>query len=343
MKYAASRYLILGVMAVLAAGLGAWAQTDPVEKKIIHAQARVAEAGKHLAVVYEGAAAQGATFTFIASEMDFETKVVKGAPFSADTVTEFTQMLSNGQRIYRRTNGAIYRDSEGRTRKEQTIGAIGSYASSDPAQQTIIINDPVAGLIYILNPESRMAMRNEGGSASVVWHAGRGEAAGASGGVVAGTSHVTVTGGGGAVVASGGVAGTAPHVSVSSGSGGGGVFVAKRQAGPSPNTRTEALGLKMISGIQAEGTRTVETIPAGSIGNDAPIEIVSERWYSPELQIVVRTVHNDPRSGENVYQLNNIRRGDPPGNLFQVPADYVVKEGPMQQRTIRIQKKDGGK
>ena len=62
-----------------------------------------------------------------------------------------------------------------------------------------------------------------------------------------------------------------------------------------PNVETESLGKQNIGGVEAEGTKTTVTIPAGAIGNERPIEIVSERWYSPELQIVVMTRHIDPR------------------------------------------------
>ncbi len=83
----------------------------------------------------------------------------------------------------------------------------------------------------------------------------------------------------------------------------------------------------MIEGVEAEGTRTTMTIPAGEIGNERPIEIVSERWYSPELQLVVMTRHSDPRSGETTYKLTNINRTEPAKSLFEVPAGYTIKEG----------------
>ena len=70
------------------------------------------------------------------------------------------------------------------------------------------------------------------------------------------------------------------------------------------------------------------TIPAGEIGNELPINIVSERWYSPELQTIVMTRRSDPRMGETVYRLTNINRSEPARSLFEVPADYTVKEGP---------------
>jgi hypothetical protein len=69
------------------------------------------------------------------------------------------------------------------------------------------------------------------------------------------------------------------------------------------------------------------TIPAGQIGNDRAIDIVSERWYSPELSTVVMSRRSDPRTGETVYKLTNIRRTEPGQQMFQPPVDYTVAEG----------------
>lgn len=101
---------------------------------------------------------------------------------------------------------------------------------------------------------------------------------------------------------------------------------------PPPKTnpedvKTESLGTQNIEGVSAEGTRTTFTIPAGKIGNDHAIEIVSERWYSPELQVVVLSKHIDPMMGESLYKLTNIVRSEPAHSLFELPADYTVKEG----------------
>ena len=94
------------------------------------------------------------------------------------------------------------------------------------------------------------------------------------------------------------------------------------------NARSESLGKQAIEGVDAEGTRKTIEIPAGEIGNERPIEIVFERWYSPELQVVVMTKHSDPRFGETTYRLTNINRSEPAGELFQVPADYTVQSPP---------------
>ena len=98
-----------------------------------------------------------------------------------------------------------------------------------------------------------------------------------------------------------------------------------------------SLGTQVMEGVKVEGTRTVMRIEAGKIGNDRPIEVVSERWYSPELQVVVMTKHSDPRFGETSYKLTGIDRREPPPALFQVPPDYKVVEGPGPKRVISVQ------
>jgi hypothetical protein len=91
--------------------------------------------------------------------------------------------------------------------------------------------------------------------------------------------------------------------------------------------RTESLGSMQVDGVLAEGTRTVVTIEQGVIGNVAPIEIVNERWYSPELRTVVQSRRSDPRYGETIFRLENIVRSEPAPELFRVPADYKIESG----------------
>jgi len=100
----------------------------------------------------------------------------------------------------------------------------------------------------------------------------------------------------------------------------------RRQADLSHVT-TASLGSQTINGVLAEGTRTTRTIPAGAIGNTNPIVITVERWYSSDLQTVVMMKRSDPRMGETTFQLTNIQRQEPDVSLFQVPADYTVKQG----------------
>ena len=99
---------------------------------------------------------------------------------------------------------------------------------------------------------------------------------------------------------------------------------------PDPGATTEQLGQKIIEGVPADGTRTTTIIPAGTIGNEQPIKVISEQWFSQDLQVLVSTRHSDPRSGETVYRLVNIVRGEQDRSLFEVPADYTIKEPRMR-------------
>jgi hypothetical protein len=94
------------------------------------------------------------------------------------------------------------------------------------------------------------------------------------------------------------------------------------------NVTTTSLGTQTINGVTASGTRVTRTIPAGAIGNQKPIVITVERWYSEDLQTPVMTKRSDPRTGETVTQLTNVQRQEPAASLFQVPADYTVTTGP---------------
>jgi hypothetical protein len=100
----------------------------------------------------------------------------------------------------------------------------------------------------------------------------------------------------------------------------------------SEQSQSENLGSQMMEGVEATGTRSVITIPAGQIGNDRPIEIVSERWDSPELQITLMSRHSDPRIGETVYKVTSLTRGEQPHSLFEVPADYSLNEGFLPEK-----------
>jgi len=99
----------------------------------------------------------------MSSDMHFDSKIVKGSPYSAESVTESVQLLADGNRITRTSQASIYRDSEGRTRRDQTLNHIGPWATADEAPQTIFINDPVAGANYVLNVRNRTAQKSSYG------------------------------------------------------------------------------------------------------------------------------------------------------------------------------------
>ena len=272
------------------------------------------------------------TFNFVTSEFAFDGRPIKGSPYSAESVTETTQILGDGNRIVNRSTASLFRDSEGRTRREQTLKSIGGVAAGAQPLQTIMISDPVAGVSYSLDPATRTARKSPMGSFTFQ------RAVAAPNGATAGTGGATFVynssaeagiarsggGTGGAVTAMPGT--PAPSILWSAESGGGTGYTITPREGRSENVKKEDLGIQTIEGVPATGTRVTLTIPAGQIGNDRPIEIVDERWYSKDLQALVMTKHSDPRSGETVYRLTDISRTEPDHSLFQVPADYDVKE-----------------
>ena len=268
----------------------------------------------------------GGDYIFLATEMSFGGKLVKGAPYSGQAVTESIQTLSDGNRIINRTTAAVYRDGEGRTRREQSLKAIGPYASGGEPPVTVFINDPVAGTSFTLDPRAQTVrkmspMRFKVSSQSVTNDAKAAEKT-PDARYREGVAQVTLERS--AAAASGGY-----RVSVEPGDGQekrrveAGVAMGMTST-RNRTARTDQLGTQNIGGVEAEGTRTTVTIQAGEIGNERPIEIVSERWYSPELQVIVMTRHTDPRFGENTYQLTNIIRSEPAHELFEVPAGFRV-------------------
>src|SRR6185503_10404072 len=261
------------------------------------------------------------TFVFVSSEMSFDGKMVKGAPYSAQAVTEMIQTLADGNRIVRRSNALVYRDSEGRTRREQSINGVGAFAASGEPQQTIFINDPVAEVNYILDTKNRTARKMDLNMTGFSIDRKKIAEAKARAQKTIDAEHekmsehrVEIARGGAfemRVPGPGGI-GFGPSM--------------ERTAINSKNAKKESLGKQNIEGVEAEGTRYTITIAAGEIGNEAPINIVSESWYSSELQTVVMSRHSDPRMGENTYRLTNINRSEPPHSLFELPSDYTIKE-----------------
>jgi len=234
-------------------------------------------------------------------DIRFSAKVVKGAPFSAQALTEVDETLSDGNQIHRTATSTLYRDSQGRTRREETVGAIGPWEPPQGnGQPMVLINDPVAGTNYVLNPTTHTAHR------MAQFH-NRMERRSQS------TDNAT-----GAPVA-------APE-------GHGPRDFEERVAEEGGTVNKEPLGTQMVQGVQAEGTRTTVTFPAGSMGNTKPIQIVTEQWYSPALQMVVMSTRHDPRFGQTTYRLTNINQVEPAAELFQVPSEYTVQDMPRQMR-----------
>jgi hypothetical protein len=277
-----------------------------------------------------GGRARGAGGTFTPGvelpRVPVEGRVVPGAPYSCEAVTESIQVLSDGNRIAKKTTARIYRDSDGRTRREQI--------SADGELESAAISDPVSESAYVLLPKSKTAFRN-----SVVMLAPTASAPlplGSPGVVVAARTPE-----GGAEAG----AEVRPRTMVverseAAGRGRGGANVVEfRASSPSGvsaergETTTEDLGQQVIEGVAATGTRTTTVIPAGSIGNEQPIKIVSEQWFSPELKVLVMTKHSDPRTGETTYRLTHISQAEPARSLFEVPADYTLKDSLIRRQS----------
>ena len=262
------------------------------------------------------AAAPGAQIQFQYITSDFSAGVVKGAPYSAEAITETTQTLADGNRIVQRSSAMIFRDGLGRTRREQTLGAIGLLAvQAGEPMRLVTISDPVAGVSYTMDSQTRTAAKIPFNT--TVSHVG------AMGGVVGSlaaeeTFDLPIPG-------------PVPEPGKQM------IQTAIiRRAEVGGQGKAEQLGKQVIEGVEAEGTREAMTIPAGQMGNERPMEVVSERWYSATLQTVVMSRRSDPRMGETVYRLTNINLSEPAASLFQVPADYTVKDGPQD---ILIRKK----
>jgi hypothetical protein len=270
------------------------------------------------------------------ARVSVESRVTKGAPYSAEAVTETLQVLGDGNRISRKSVTRIARDTEGRTRRE-TVSTTGEVT-------TINISDPVAQSTYFLDARTKTASRTSmtlmGGRVGFVSAPSETpgvsvrrfettaaevpaaelkarqevELAAASGGAGAGAR-----GAGGGARAGGG------------GRGGAVAPTAAAVARPGTNVTNEDLGSQIVEGVMATGTRSTTTIEAGVIGNAQPIHVVSEQWYSEDLKVLVKTRHSDPRTGDTTYRLTNVILAEPAKTLFEVPADYTLKESEIRR------------
>jgi hypothetical protein len=214
-------------------------------------------------------------------------KLVKGAPFSAVTTSTTKQTLQDGTTINRTAQGAIYRDSQGRSRREVTFTGVGPLEATGGTRKMVAIFDPVAGLHYMLNPDKKVAHKMT-------------------------------------LPANGGPPGTIDKAQLFQQK----MEAHQQQEEASGALKVESLGTQVVNGVNAEGTRTTHTIAAGAIGNDKPIQVVSERWYSADLQTVVQSTRTDPRFGTTTLSLTNIQKAEPAATLFAVPTDYTVEAGP---------------
>jgi hypothetical protein len=235
---------------------------------------------------------------------------VKGAPYSALETMENTQTLADGTHINRTTQTMVYRDSAGRMRRE--------------TPDSITIWDPVANVSYALDPKTQTAMRLPLGLGAVT------KMANAQRGLNGQEMRFVYRS---ATVAPPDAPLPLPVPPMPPPAAGqaGDTFFLSAGAVPGLSAmqvkltpKSESLSPQTIEGVNAEGTRITSIIEAGQIGNDRPIQIVDERWYSHDVETAVRWTHSDPRTGQETLQLTGISRVEPSPDLFQVPANYQV-------------------
>jgi hypothetical protein len=238
-----------------------------------------------------------------------EAQVVKGKPYSADTSTETVQTLADGNRVAHRTVSKFYRDSEGRTRREETFGNVDPEHPT-PHEVKVFIVDPVNGTSLVLDPGMKTleklqrnrslgdAQRDDADGAQMMLKlAKESEANGQAppGKVFFNTNHVSSPNDFALVISD-----------------------------ENRNIVKEDLGTRNIEGVDCIGTRQTSTIPAGAIGNDKPISIVTETWTSEAIGAVVESVSDDPRYGKTTYKVTNLQLSEPPKSLFEMPANFKV-------------------
>lgn len=252
---------------------------------------------------------KGGMITMRVDAMD-DAAPVKGAPFCATITTEHTQSFADGNRIHTTDTSTMCRDSDGRVRREAGLKLLGA-GPQNSAPKLITILDPVAGVRYMLDSENKVAHK-------MVLPAPGNPGLGAADLPARGERMFIYQNAGGA-----GPQTFSPNV-----------FFRRKigQDSSEPAPSTENLGDQTINGIHATGTRMTTTIPSGQMGNDKPISVISERWYSSDLKATVMTKHSDPWAGELKTEFTTVNISEPDPSLFTVPGDYRIvddKNGPI--------------
>ncbi len=225
-------------------------------------------------------------------------RVVTGAPYSAVEVLTIQEKFADGNSVNTTTSVQRARDSQGRTYTSEVVTP--PAASGKAAFTRVTISDPVAGYRYELNSSTMIAVQSRiptggrgPGGGSAVRTAGPGGARGPNPAAALGT----VTRPNGAVVT------------------------------------TSSNGTASVNGVLATHTLVTEVIPAGAIGNAAPITTSRTTYVSTDLKLPVQIKTSDPRFGTSDMELTNLSTGEPSAALFAVPAGYTVKKaGPENGR-----------
>jgi hypothetical protein len=232
---------------------------------------------------------------------------VAGAPYSAQIQTQHVQTLADGNRIVETTQGSVARDGQGRVRRDEALS--GFPGTQADAPHLVFIDDPVAGVHWNLDAHTKTAFKLP-------------------------FVHVPPPGAGAPFSISMPPPPPPPGPDK--------VFfyssdvmpkadlhiMTRAQVLPDSQGAKTDLGTDTVAGVKAQGTKITRTIPAGTIGNEQPLVITTETWYSPNLKVLVMSKTSDPRIGETTYRLTDIQRAEPAADLFEIPADYTIKSGP---------------
>jgi len=230
----------------------------------------------------------------------FNEKVVKNSPFAAEFQSETVRILSGNasqnytSQVVNRLTILVYRDKDGRTRREQTIHATGQTAGTSGTPEivpAIEIYDPVSGFGYTLYPATRTAYRYKNPAdrqrSAHVWDK------------------------------------TPQNIEIiSSDRGSDSQSTSYKLAPP----RVEVLGNQTIQGVHAIGKRFTTKIPMNAVGNPLEAETVHEVWYAPHLKMLIQSSTRNTQIGEHTFQMTRINQSEPAASLFRVPADYKVIE-----------------
>ncbi|MEJ7860894.1 MAG: hypothetical protein WKF90_04570 [Pyrinomonadaceae bacterium] len=217
--------------------------------------------------------------------------LVKNKPLAAVFESETVQILANGTSMARRVATKIYRDKDGRTRREQIVYPNGTTPTADTAVPIISVYDPVARYGYSINPTTRTAQRYKlpptlppgapfNNQIPLLIEILRNDNPQ--------TGEV------------------------------------KKYTLETP--RLEPLGKQTIAGVEADGWRVTIKVPAGAIGNADPLDTTYEMWIAQDLRMLVKLVARNPLSGEHTLRLTTINRAEQSRSLFEVPAGYPVSE-----------------
>jgi hypothetical protein len=158
----------------------------------------------------------------------------------------------------------------------------------------VLIYDPVAGFVYVLDARTKTYRKTP---------------------ITDRTASTTV-----AATKSGTWVATAKSLPPAAGD----VNVRRMHAHDNAPPVIEDIPPQVVNGIRSKGSRVTMTIPKGTFGNDRDIKIVNERWYSDDLQVLMKSTNSDPRFGVTTYELTNIVQSPPNPALFQVPTDYTL-------------------